>query len=272
MNQFKRVLLAGVCLVSFSSGYAFPFFHSGGIMGGLISDEPTEEILAECYTTKGSLTDTVPKSLEDHLRSLDKAEKKLTEELSSKNWLEVEKSMQSALAKINSGEIERELAKAMKSLEESKLELAEQLKENVFSKEEMAVHLKALEKAMQELKIDQQKIKAEMESQRKEIKLEIEKSLPNIEIELKKAKTEIANVRKEFTGYKEMISKMKTEGLIKDASNYKIEYDETSLTIDGVKQPESVYKKYQSYFKKKKMVIENRNNHFEIESDQDKFD
>jgi DNA repair exonuclease SbcCD ATPase subunit len=253
MNQFKNVLLAAGCMLAVGTTQAFPFIHSSGLMAELLlEDQP--------------VVDTVPGSLDDHLKSLDKAEKSLTLELSSKNWESIEKSMQEALAKINSGEIERELAKAMKELEASKKVLAEQLN-SAFSKEEMAAQLKELDKALAQQKLDQGRMKEELKAERESIKAELKKTLPNMEKELKNAKAEIAKVRVLLTGYKEMISKMKADGLIKDEANYRIEYSGDALIIDGNKQSDATLNKYRSYFPDKNTVIENKNNRFDIKKD-----
>lgn len=253
MNQFKNALLAVGCMLAVGTTQAFPFIHSGGLMGELLLVEQP-------------VVDTVPGSLDDHLKSLDKAEKSLTLELGSKNWESVEKSMQAALAKLNSGEIERELAKAMKEIEASKKHIAEELKA-AFNKEEMQEHLKELDKAMAQLKLEQSRMKEEIEAQREAIKTELKSSLPNMEKELKNAKAEIAKARVLLTGYKEMIGKMKAEGLIKDEANYRIEYTGEALIIDGNKQSEATFKKYRSYFPDKNTVIENKNNRFDIKKD-----
>jgi chromosome segregation ATPase len=252
MNQFKNLLLAAGCLLAVGTTQAFPFIHSGGLLGDLLMEEPVE--------------DTVPGSLDDHLKSLDKAEKSLTLELSNKNWESIEKSMQSALAKINSGEIERELAKAMKELEASKKVLAEQLN-SAFSKEEMAAQLKELDKAMEQMKLEQSRMKEELLAQKESIRSELKTTLPNMEKELKNAKAEIAKVRLLLTGYKKMVQEMKAEGLIKDEANYRIEYKGDELIIDGNKQSDATLKKYRSYFPEKNTVIENKNNRFDIEKD-----
>ena len=252
MNQFKNLLLAAGCLLAVGTTQAFPFIHSGGLLGDLLMEEP--------------VVDTVPGSLDDHLKSLDKAEKSLTLELSNKNWESIEKSMQSALAKINSGEIERELAKAMKELEASKKQIAEELK-SAFSKEEMQAHLKEIDKAMEQMKLEQSRLKEELLAQKESIRSELKTTLPNMEKELKNAKAEIAKVRLLLTGYKKMVQEMKAEGLIKDEANYRIEYRGDELLIDGNKQSDATLKKYRSYFPEKNTVIENKNNRFDIEKD-----
>lgn len=252
MTQFKQLLLAAGLVLSIASAQAFPFTNTGGLLGELLVEE--------------AVVDTVPGSLDDHLKSLDKAEKSLTMELGNKNWESVEKSMQSALAKLNSGEIERELAKAMKEIEASKKQIAEELK-SAFNKEEMQAHLKELDKALAQLKLEQANMKEEIEAQREAIKTELKSSLPNMEKELKNAKAEIAKVRVLLTGYKEMIGKMKAEGLIKDEGNYRIEYTGEELIINGQKQSEATFKKYRSYFPDKNTVIENKNNRFDIKKD-----
>ena len=254
MTQFKQLFLAAGLALSIGSVQAFPFIHTGGLMGELLLEEQP-------------VVDTVPGSLDDHLKSLDKAEKSLTLELGSKNWESIEKSMQAALAKINSGEIERELAKAMKELEASKKQLSEELASNMLSKEELAAHLKELDKAMAQLKLDQSRMKEELQAQRESMESELKKSIPNMEKELKNAKAEIAKARVLLTGYKEMIGKMKAEGLIKDEANYRIEYTGEALIIDGNKQSEATLKKYRSYFPDKNTVIENKNNRFDIKKD-----
>lgn len=276
MNQFKGLLLATALFGSVCSAYAFPFFHGNGLMGGLISEGIAEEehkIASAAY--QDERVDTVPQSLEAHILSLEKAEKKLTEELLAKNWQEVEKSIQTALAKINSGEIERTLAKAMESIEQSKQQLAKELKEldikklSALTEKEMNAQLKALDKEMQQLKIEIQQVKADTRQQQQNLQRELKRTLPSIEQELKKAKEEIRSTQETFIGYQEMIADMSRNGLLTDVANYRIEYDGSSLLIDGKLQPANVFKKYMSYFKGKKIVLQNKQNKFDILTDRD---
>ncbi len=245
MNQFRKLLLLAGCMLALTTVNAFPFIHTSGIMADL-------------------LMDTVPRTLDDHLRSLDKAEKKLNEELRAKNWETIEKSIEVALEKMNKVEIEKEMANALKAMETAKLQIQEELNTAHFSKEKIAAELEKLEAEIGKVKLEQHKIKEEVLAQRENMEAELRKVRPDIEKALNNAKAEVAKARGELSGYKEMIGRMKADGLLKDPANYRIEFRDNKLIIDGKEQPEAVLKKYRSYFRDKKTILQNKEDRFDI--------
>lgn len=127
---------------------------------------------------------------------------------------------------------------------------------------------------------------------RKQISVEIRKEMENAKDELEKAKKEIKKYRivrvddgddeamppmpptaggfgsrQVYAGtndYETMLKRMEKDGLINRDDNYKIEKDNDELFINGKKQPEAVYNKYESYLKYKSVQIKGHKGHLAI--------
>ena len=95
--------------------------------------------------------------------------------------------------------------------------------------------------------IELPKIEAEM----KKMRPEIEKSLRAAQVNIEKAKAEIQE-------YKDFESSLEKDGLI-NKKQYTIEHKNGILTINGQKQPESVYNKYRSFLSKHKELTLKKN-------------
>lgn len=158
-------------------------------------------ILADIYAA-----DTIPGSLDDHIKKLERARLELDDKLAEKDWGRVEK------------DIEQEIQRAISALQESK-------------------------KLMQ---------------------LE----LKNLDADMLKVKEHLMEAGKELTSYRKMIHEMDKEGLISDKRNYRIEYRNEQLIINGKEQPKVIADRYRNYFRKSGIVISNENNRFNMEKDQ----
>jgi hypothetical protein len=78
------------------------------------------------------------------------------------------------------------------------------------------------------------------------------------------AKESVEKAKKEMLEYKNFIDGLDKDGLIDKDKNYKIEYKNGELSINGKKQSAEVVKKYNSFLKDKK--------DFTIKKDDDRFD
>ncbi|MBK8953420.1 MAG: hypothetical protein IPM85_15320 [Chitinophagaceae bacterium] len=177
---------------------------------------------------------------------------------------EVEK----ALKQIDASKIQAEIEKAMKDVDMVKLkaELDESLSKIDGNK------IKAdIEKALKEVdfdkintqirqsmdKVDMEKIKQninmeKLKEEMKNLKKELEKLEPEIEKSMQKAKAELEKAGVELKEYKNFIEELEKDGLISKKEGYSLSHKDGELLINGLKQPKSVYRKYNSYLTKHK--------------------
>ena len=82
------------------------------------------------------------------------------------------------------------------------------------------------------------------------------------------AKESIEKAKKEMLEYKRFIDGLDKDGLIDKDKNYKIEYKNGELSINGKKQSVEVAKKYSSFLKDKKdFTIKKDDDGFDIDND-----
>lgn len=244
--------------------------------------------------------DTIPdrnkkiKSVEDALEQLEKSKIELDRTMREKDW---EQEIKEALDQLQfDGEkLKKELAEQLKNIDAQKIQMDVQksIKEIDFEniKKEMQKSLDKVDmqqikdeiaRAMKEVdaakikaevdasvsKINMQKIREEMEKIRdinfKEIEENLKNIKPEIEKSMREAKEGLEKAKQELLLYKNFIDRLEKDGLINKNENYKIEYKNSELTINGKKQPAEVVKKYKSFLKDRK--------DFTITKDEDDFD
>ena len=117
---------------------------------------------------------------------------------------------------------------------------------------------KEIEEAMENARSEMERVKEDMKLE----KLDMSKDLD-------KARNEIEKARIELKGYQEMIYAMEKQGLLNTKSDYKIEYSNGELRINGRKQTEATANKYRKYFKsnKDKTTITKENGDINIDID-----
>jgi hypothetical protein len=249
-------------------------------------------------------TDTIPnknkkiKDIDDALDQIEKSKQELDRTLQSKDW---DKEMKDALDKvhfdadkmklqideamknIDTKKIQEEINNAMKNVDFEKMKV--ELKENMDKidvkemKDEIAKAMKQIdaEKIKADIntsiaKIDMDKLKVELDKVKdidfKEIEENIKKMRPEIEKSMQTAKESIEKAKKEMLEYKNFINGLDKDGLIDKDKNYKIEYKNGELTINGKKQSDDVVKKYNSFLKgKKDFTIKKDDDGFDIDND-----
>lgn len=202
--------------------------------------------------------DTIPAVRELNMQDLDKAMeeldrgmKQLEKELKEKNWDQMNLAMKESLKAVDAEKIKAEVEKALKEVDAAKI------------KAELDASLAKVD--MEAIKKEIEKIKevnlAEVEKQMKDLKPELEKSL-------KAAKADIEKAKKEIAEYKNFLTSLEKDGLINKKENYTIEHKDGVLLINGVAQPEAVYKKYQEFLKKhKQFSFKNQNDQVELNKD-----
>jgi len=245
------------------------------------------------------------KDLDKELRELERAKAELEEV----NWDKIRKEIESAIDKIDLDKAKLETEKALKDVDAEKLqkEIKESIKKIDFDKidREIQKALREIEKIdisaeMEAAGKEVKRAKREVEEQlnnkewRKEMEEEINKSGKDLQRELKRAaeeveravadmdleklnmtkeldnaRVEIDKAKEELKGYQEMIYAMEKDGLFSTKNDYKIEYNNGELWIDGKKQSKATADKYRKYFKrdKEKTTIIKQDGDFNIDID-----
>jgi chromosome segregation ATPase len=242
--------------------------------------------------------------LEYQIQQLDKAMFQLEEQLQAKNWQKIQKDMQEAINKIDMEKINLQFEEAIKKIDAEKIKLDaeaafkkvdfEKIQEDIKtamreSKDmvnwkkmdrELKQAVDEVKKEMQKIKkIDMENLKKEMAKTREELKHEksqIEKEMKKlkeelgnnkleIEKDLQQAKGDIAKAKEELTAYKSMITEMEKDGLLNSKNSYKIEFKDSSLYINDLKQSAEVRNKYTPYIKKEKVTIIKEKGNIKIE-------
>ncbi len=219
--------------------------------------------------------DKIKKDIEESLKHVDLEKIKLDVEKALKevDFVRIEKEIEASLRKIDFEKIERDIEKALKEtnvkeeldkarleLQQAKIEIEQQSKNKEWRKE-----------IEQELKkVNSEEIKKELENARREMekaKVDLDLEKVNMSKELKKAGEEIEKAKEELQGYQEMIYSMEKEGLLSTKEDYKIEYDNGVLMINGKKQSQETMNKYKKYFKKDKTTLTKEGDDFNIDID-----
>lgn len=244
----------------------------------------------------GVNTDTVPKQKakeprEKKVRDLDealeelealditvemeKAQREIREAIKELDANRIRVQAEVALKEIDVQKIQKEIQESMAKIDWSKM------KKDLESvqKEQMAnleIEMKRMEKELKEIgpklekemaemkKIDMGQIEKEMERAKKEL-LEVE---PKLKIELEHAQKEIERAKAELKEFKTFIDGLDADGVINKKEEYTINHENGVLTINGKKQPESVYNKYRSFLEKHKdFTIKKSADDFNIDID-----
>jgi len=227
--------------------------------------------------TEQSFNDTVPKNkadkkvrdLDDVLDELDRADFKV-------DMGKVNEQLKEAMKEIDMAKIQMEVDKALKSVDMEKMkdEIAKATQEIDAAKIQQdikesldKIDWKKMEKDLEEVKkIDLSKLNEDM----KKLDLQMKELGPKIEKEMEKAKVEISKAKEEMKEYKDFVDGLDKDGLINKNQPYSIEHKNGVLTINGKKQPPSVYTKYRSFLQKhKKFNIKKTNDDFNIDNNDD---
>ena len=213
-------------------------------------------------------TDKIKEEVEKSLKQvdLDKIQREIETSLNKVDFKQIERDIEKAMKEveitINETDIKKELYKARKEIGKAKLEIEEQLKNKEWQKEVQdelqKVNSKEIEKAMENARIEMERVKDDLNLE----KLDMSKELDKARIEIDKAKIELK-------GYQEMIYTMEKQGLLNTKEDYEIEYSNGELRINGKKQTEAVASKYRKYFKsnKNKTTITKEDGNINIDID-----
>lgn len=212
--------------------------------------------------SKTSASDTIPtkkqkqvRDLDEALLELDKGEIELSKALREIDGEKIEREIREAMKNmdVDMAKMKEDIAKAMKEIDMQKINADVQKALAQAQKELKEIDLDKIQKEVQASlsKVDMEKIKAELEEVKKidmeQMKKELAEIRPEIEKSLATAKKDIEKARKEITAYKNLVDALEKDGHLKKGGNYKIEYRNNELTVNGKKLSVEETKKYSEY-------------------------
>ena len=212
------------------------------------------------------IKDTIPQHRDGKVKDFDEAMQEVDRAMQELNIqlkkpippippVEVEKmkaELDRALKDIDPEKMKAEIDKAMKQID------AEKIKADV----EASLAKVDMEKMRKEIEHFKEIELPKLEEQMKKIQPEIEKSLKEAKENIEKAKAEIQE-------YKDFESSLEKDGLI-NKKQYTIEHKNGVLTINGQKQPETVYNKYRNFLSKhKELTLKKNEEGLEINNEKD---
>lgn len=200
------------------------------------------------------------RNLDDVLDELDAADMKISMENMKKELAEAMKGIdqekiklqiEKAIAQVDLAKIQKEVQESMSKMDFSKMqaELAEAMK---------SVDLVKIQKEVQEslAKVDWEKMKAELEKVKeidlKKVQDELKELGPKIEKELKKAKIEIEKAKVQIKEFKSFTDGLESDGLINKKQGFTLKHKDGELFINGKKASQMTYTKYRSFLEKHK--------------------
>jgi hypothetical protein len=216
------------------------------------------------YSAKESVADTVPQKekieRERKIRDLDEALQEL-----DKAKLDID------MDKINS-ELENIRPQLQKELANANLEVKKALKEIDVAKLKSDVEASIAKIDWEKMKHDLDKVQEinmeKMNVDMKKVDEELKKIKPDLEKNLQKAKIQIEKAKSEMKEYKTFVDGLEKDGLINKKEGYSIKHKEGELIINGKKQPEDIYRKYQGFLHNhKNFSIEKNDADFNFEHD-----
>lgn len=255
-------------------------------------------------STSRKTTDTIPKKekkvrdLDEALLELDRGEAELSKAMQEIDGEKLEREIRASLKglDIDMAKMKEDIAKAMKEIDMQKInvDIQKTLKEVDFQKlnadmqkelakvdmakvkadvqlalkeidgEKMKVHVeKALAQAdMNKLQIELDKVKnIDVAAMKKEL----ENIRPEIENSMKEARKDIEKARAQLTSYKKLVNALDKDGLLNKKGNYKIEYKNNELTVNGKQLSADALKKYVEYLTDKEdFTIQKEDDDFNI--------
>jgi hypothetical protein len=223
-------------------------------------------------TNKKAITDTIPdrkkkiRDIDEAIEELDKGKVEVDKSLNNIDWPKINADIKMAMDNINVNmdEIKANVAASLKDIDVNKIhaEVQQALKEVDAAKiqADVAASLKEInvEKIKADVqasidKIDWDQIKVDIDKAKnidmKKLETEMRDMKPEIEKSMKEAHESIEKAKKELQEYKSFINELDKDGLINKKEDYKIEYNNGVLTINGKKQSEEVANKYSGFLK-----------------------
>jgi len=226
---------------------------------------------------KSSNRDTVPKKdkkirdLDEAMWELDKGEVELSKAMKEIDGEKIERELRTAMKAMDVDmlKMKEDVAKAMKEIDFQKINVDMQKALTEAQKELSAIDGEKMKKEIEQsiAKVDFDKIKIEMEKVKEldlsKMKEELANIRPEIEKSLAEAKKDIEKAKQEITDYKHLVNALDKDGLLNKSQNYKVEYKNKALIVNGKKLSTDALKKYSEYLSGKE--------DFTIKKDEDDF-
>lgn len=196
--------------------------------------------------------ENIHEQIEKAMKNIDMQKIQLQVQASLKqiDWKKMQADIQKAQAEINNADGIKLQKEMQNTLDETRKAMAG-LK--VFDMEELQHQL---EQTKENLKMNEGRMKEDLEKARKNINQNLNKDFRK---ELEKAKENVKRVAEELQDYKMMLTEMDKDGLLNANETYDIEYKKGELIINGKTQPATITSKYKHYFKKERVTIKNGN-------------
>ncbi|HSB92771.1 MAG TPA: hypothetical protein VLC28_06615 [Flavitalea sp.] len=247
------------------------------------------------------MKDTLPKGrdLEKELQQLSNARKQL-ETISKQDFEAMQQQLKQSLAELDQNKIQLQIQQSMKDINiEQSLRAAEDAMkkmdlDEIMKDVEVEAKLSAKEKEQIRQEISKARMEVEKELKKQDLKelkeidfKEMERDMQEAKADLEKAKIELgengSRIREELAdasrdldeaeaelkGYQEMIYKLEAEKLLDTKKDYRIDWNEPELKINGKVQPKSVSDKYKNYFKDNETLIRKENGKMNIRKGDD---
>lgn len=188
-------------------------------------------------------------NLAEQMKNIDmqKIQAETQEAMQKINWKKMQQDMQQAQAELKNNIDYKKMERGMsRSMEETKKAMAH------LNEIDMQKIQQQLERVQEGLRANEGQMQEDMERAGKEINENLHKDFRK---EMEKAKEGVQKAAEELRSYKEMISEMQKDGLLKNDDTYNIQYKKGDLYIDGVKQTENITSKYRHYFKQENIRL-----------------
>ncbi|MEO5595136.1 MAG: hypothetical protein ABIR15_16535 [Chitinophagaceae bacterium] len=196
--------------------------------------------------------ENIHEQIEKAMKNIDMQKIQLQVQASLKqiDWKKMQADIQKAQAEINNADGIKLQKEMQNTLVETRKAMAG-LK--AFDMKELQHQL---EQTKENLKMNEGRMKEDLEKARKNINQNLNKDFRK---ELEKAKENVKRVAEELQDYKMMLTEMDKDGLLNANETYDIEYKKGELIINGKTQPATITSKYKHYFKKERVTIKNGN-------------
>ncbi len=217
-------------------------------------------------SNKKTTSDTLPKKekqirdLDDALLELDKGEAEMQKAMKEFDRDKMDKEIRQAMKglDVDMAKMKKELAEAMKEIDAQKINAEVQKSMADVQKELAGIDAEKIKAQVQAALagVDAEKMKADLakvkEMDFSKLKKELANIRPEIEKSLLAAKKDMAKAKEEMMSYKGLVDALDKDGLLKKTGNYKVEYKDGELTVDGKKLSADETKKFNEFLSGKK--------------------
>lgn len=232
---------------------------------------------------KAISTDTVPtkqkkiRDLDEALSEIDRGEVEMQKALKEVDRERLEADIRKAMKDVNidMAKMKEEMAKAMKDVDMQKisLEVQKAMKDIDCEKLKQDVAASLSKVDMQKMKADLEKAKIEIEKTKEidlsKMKEELANLGPQVEKAMAEAHVSIEKARVEITAYKNLVNALDKDGLLDKSGQYKIEYKNNELTVNGKKLSAEATRKYSEFLQgKKNFTLQKSSDGLDIDNQQ----